>query len=539
MPPRRTAAPKSPAPIPAWVRPAILIAAALVLVAMFTTEFADSDSWWQLKTGDYIVHHHKLPVPDPFSFTADLGKDAYPGEGNIRYFNLTHSWLSQVLFYAAYAAAGFPGVILFRAAVLAGFCIVTGLIAWRRSQSFAWAIAAAFLAGNIAVRFNADRPFVITSLLLAVTILILEERRHLWILPPLFLVWANLHGGYFIGWVPLAVYCVVERQRNLWIAGIVSVLVCGLNPNGFRAVLIPLLYQSSVMQTGLAEWQHAAFWKPEMYSVVLWASAAVLLWRRKEVRLTDWLLWLAFAAASIWAVRNVILIALIGPVVIATYIPWKRLAPRTEALFAALVIVAGIAGTVIEGQALQLRPAYWKYPKGAAEFLIEHHITAPMFNTYESGGFLLWKLWPQERVFVDGRALNEQVFADYRRIIGNDDQAQELLKKYGIEVILTNAFEAISGSPYFLPAALSDPSQKEWKLVYRDEQAVIFMRNPPPGVQPINNYEALASAEMQCSEYIRHDPNHTLCAGGLADLFSRIGDTVRAQRWASQAQALH
>jgi hypothetical protein len=161
-----------------------------------------------------------------------------------------------------------------------------------------------------------------------------------------------------------------------------------------------------------------------------------------------------------------------------------------------------------------------------------------MFNTYESGGFLLWKLWPQERVFVDGRALNEQVFLDYRRIIGNDDQAQELLKKYGIEVILTNAFEAISGSPYFLPAALSDPSQKEWKLVYRDAQAVIFMRNPPAGVQQIQNFEALASAEMQCSEYIRHDPNHTLCAGGLADLFSRIGDTVRAQRWASQAQAL-
>ena len=292
------------------------------------------------------------------------------------------------------------------------------------------------------------------------------------------------------------------------------------------------------MQTGLSEWQHAAFWKPEMYSVVLWMSAAVLLWRRREVRLTDWILWLAFAAASIWAVRNVILIALIGPVVIAAYLPWKRLSPRTGALLAGLVILAGVGGTILEGQALKLRPAGWKYPKGAAEFLLEHHIAAPMFNTYELGGYLIWKLWPHQRVFIDGRALNESVFFDYRRIAGNDDRAEQLLKQYGVEVILMNAFEFVSGAPYFLPAALSDPSQKEWKLVYRDAQAVIFMRNPPPGVQPINNFEALASAEMQCSEYLRHDPQHTLCAGGLADLFSRIGDTVRSQRWASQAQAL-
>src|SRR5689334_19229818 len=91
-----------PSPMPAWFRPAILIVGAMVLLAIFTNEFADPDAWWQLKSGDYIVHQHKLPVPDPFSFTADLGKAFYPGEENVRYFNLTHSWLSQVLFYTAY-----------------------------------------------------------------------------------------------------------------------------------------------------------------------------------------------------------------------------------------------------------------------------------------------------------------------------------------------------------------------------------------------------------------------------------------------------
>src|ERR1044071_2340066 len=114
MPPRSpsrtvTAAPKPPVPLPNWVRPLILVAAAIVLMAMFTTEFADPDAWWHLKTGEFIVQQHKLPVPDPFSFTTYLGKPAFAGEENVRYFNLTHEWLSQVIFYGFYAAAGLPG----------------------------------------------------------------------------------------------------------------------------------------------------------------------------------------------------------------------------------------------------------------------------------------------------------------------------------------------------------------------------------------------------------------------------------------------
>jgi len=87
------------------------------------------------------------------------------------------------------------------------------------------------------------------------------------------------------------------------------------------------------------------------------------------------------------------------------------------------------------------------------------------------------------------------------------------------------------GSPYLLVAALSDPRQTEWKLVYRDAQAVIFMRQPPPGVQPLNSFEALAAMEDQCAEHLRHDPLHPGCAAGMADLFSRIGDAVRASKW--------
>jgi hypothetical protein len=228
---------------------------------------------------------------------------------------------------------------------------------------------------------------------------------------------------------------------------------------------------------------------------------------------------------------------------LATYWPWKRALPAAAEWLTAAALLGGSLLLIAGGQAFQFRAAEWKYPSGAADFLLAHHISAPMFNTYELGGYLIWRLWPQEKVFIDGRALNETVYQDCRRIAFNANaeggkSAGELLRQYGIEVILMDGFEYTSGSPYLLPAALSDPHQTEWKLVYRDGQAVVFMRHVPPDVEALPNLEALAAMEAQCATYIGHDPSRPRCTLGLADLFRRIGDLPLAARWQAQAQAL-
>ena len=102
--------------------------------------------------------------------------------------------------------AAFPGLILGRAVLLAAFCGTAGLLVWRRTGHYYRALVTALVAGTIASAFAMDRPFVFTFLFLAVTAAILESRRGLWILPPLFVVWANCHGGYFMGWVVLGAY---------------------------------------------------------------------------------------------------------------------------------------------------------------------------------------------------------------------------------------------------------------------------------------------------------------------------------------------
>jgi hypothetical protein len=363
----------------------------------------------------------------------------------------------------------------------------------------------------------------------------------------MFVVWANMHGGFFLGWAPLGAYCAealflrrrgrpVADERRLWMVSAACVLASGLNLNGFRAATILSTYRNSPLQMSLWEWQHTALWPPEMFGLLLFAGAAALVWARSQARVSDWLLFLVFAAAGIDVVRNVILIGLIAPIVIASYIPWKRAVPVLAEFLVAVLVLAGAGAQIARGSAFQFRAAEWKYPGGAADFLLAHNVTEPIFNTYGYGGYLIWRLWPRERVFIDGRALNESVFQDYWRIARNaapigGKSGEELIDQYGIQVIVMDGFEFTSGEPYLLPAALSDPSQKEWKLVYQDAQAVVFMRHPPPGVEPLNSLAALTSMESQCAEHIQHLPGQPRCARGLSDLFVRIGDAARARRW--------
>src|SRR6185436_1212412 len=130
-----------------------------------------------------------------------------------------------------------------------------------------------------------------------------------------------------------------------------------------------------------------------------------------------------FAAASIWAVRNVFLVGMLGPALLAAYVPSRRGAPRLAGVAAMALLAAGIAGGAAFGRTFQLRAATWRYPEGAADFRLRHKIRGRIFISYAHGGYLMWRLWPEQQVFIDGRALHESLYNDYRRIASNADDS--------------------------------------------------------------------------------------------------------------------
>ena len=271
---------------PRWVLIVVGLTA-LCLLGLFSTEVADTDFWWHLKTGQFIVERHSLPVPDPFAYTTALNPPAYSGEAQVRHFNLTHEWFSQALMYAVYLIGGFPAIILVRAALLAGFCGLAGFLAARFSGSFYAGIAAAFATASVAIEFRADRPALFTFLCVGVFVTVLEVRRALWVLPVLALLWSNCHGGFFLGWVVLLAYC-VKRDRQLWLVTACSIAASGLNPNGFGVLSTLLKYRGSAMTANLIEWHAPYLWGPPYaFDILLYAAVLVLAvsWRKCVCRI--------------------------------------------------------------------------------------------------------------------------------------------------------------------------------------------------------------------------------------------------------------
>ena len=503
---------------------------------------SDPDSWWNLATGRYVVTEHRLPVPDRFAYTTAGAAPVYPGEERTRYFNLTHEWLAQAVWYAIWSAGGAAAVVLWKALLMTLLCGLTGLVAKWRTESWMWGTAAALAAASLAVEFAHDRPGILSYVFTAACIAIFESRKRLWLLPPLLLIWANCHGGFFLGWIVSGAYAAEalwrrapDRRRVLLVSGL-AVAVSGINPNGFGVIATVLRYGQSPMLTSLIEWSPADLWGPPyVFDVLLYAAAACMLltcrggqWRR--VRPADGLLFLAFAAAAVKAFRNEMLIGLLAPVLIASYFPWKRRLPLVASYAAAAALLVAAIWGCARGSFFQLRAAEWRYPAGAAKFLRDHRISAPLFNTWEYGGYLIWS---GQRVFIDGRVLSEAVYQDYRNILGTppgDPRRDQTLARYGIGAIVINSFEYNSGVLYPLVPALVEPAEAQWKLVYRDAQSMVFLRAVPGGVSVLDKRGVVDHLEEECTMHVERDPQFSLCARTLGDLFLRFGDRTRARR---------
>jgi hypothetical protein len=321
-------------------------------------------------------------------------------------------------------------------------------------------------------------------------------------------------------------------------------LASALNPAVYGVIPGMFAYRQSFMQNTLREWHAPALTSLSWFSVLLVGAAIAMAISWRRVRISDWILFAAFSILALSAERNVIFIALISPIAIASYLPRVRLRVPHAAGYAMAAAIALLAGQrIADGRAFQLQVNSWKFPDGSIRFLKAHNVSAPMFNIYEWGGYLMWAAWPQEKTFVDGRALNESVFRDYMRIAFNSPDldfrkldihastARELLDQYGVQVVLVQAFEYGQGSPYYVAPALAIDPQSPFQLVYQDNTAMVFMRQPPAGVQPLPREAVFASMESQCLNVVQHQPTSPRCALYLGDLYRKLNVPDRARYW--------
>ena len=268
-------------------------------------------------------------------------------------------------------ARRFPGIVLTRAFLLTSLCGLAGFLAARLSANFYAGIAAALATASVAVEFAADRPGVISFLGVAVFLCLLEMRRGWWALPPLALVWANCHGGFFLGWVVLLAYSAEalltrpQDSRKLWLASACAIAASGIIPNGFGVISTILAYRRSPMTANLVEWQAPKLWgAPYGFDILLYAAFVILILSWKKVRLSHWILFAIFAAAALTAFRNIALIGLLAPVLIAAYFPFRVERPRVFAWTSVMLAASGLAVGFAAARLPQLGVAAWNIPRG-------------------------------------------------------------------------------------------------------------------------------------------------------------------------------
>jgi hypothetical protein len=135
-----------------------------------------------------------------------------------------------------------------------------------------------------------------------------------------------------------------------------------------------------------------------------------------------------------------------------------------------------------------------KYPQGAVKFLKETRIAGNMFNPLDWGGYLMWYLFPDYKVFIDGRGLREDVVVEASKImaaIKNDlrgmPEWKTYLEHYNVSMIVTYSVEHFSGRLIpFIPALLNDP---QWNLIYADEISLIFAKETPENTDIIRRFQ--------------------------------------------------
>jgi len=519
----------------------------LITLPMLTKIFT-SDFGTHIAQGRQIVQTLTLPDTEYLNYPS-LGRHNPNGE-----------WGFQAILYLVFSFGGVYGVSFLLWAVVSGiFLLIHRATVLRGAHPLLAVLAIFAFSGFLRIRIQ-PRPEIFTYLFTSLIIFILTEyyygarKKMIYIIPPLVLLWANMHPTYLMAFVLCGAFFADALARAAWrrefrwdllkkwvfppvIAGVLGLIVCGLNPNGYNALLLPLHLISRggtggssgilmsiseltpVKGTGFFVYYKAAAW---------FACASILLGAvGRRVLLIDLFLF-AIAFKGAWdSARAVSMMGMFlapGAALQLTGFleraggwfaqketpsevrketgkgkgkgrrpaetqgkaapgkPRIVLTPLRKAVPVAVLATALVAfgGTTLVFSFSQLEYGLGmtehKFSFPAAEFLRKNPVPGKMFNFFDIGGFLDWQLYPQALTFIDGRTYNQEVFTEHQVVTGAMPGWEKVLEKYGITYIVLKAMDSSGMILPIVPVLANNPN---WALVFSDGLFVVFVRNAP------------------------------------------------------------
>jgi hypothetical protein len=353
------------------------------------------------------------------------------------------------------------------------------------------------------------RPHVFTFVMLAVWVGWLERLREekasfFWRFPMLMLIWVNLHGGFIFGFMAWAAYAIgwvwdrwqapesasAKAGRQLLLVGGLSGLASVVTPSGWGNWQAVLGNSSPYILSRTVETMSPDFHQPFtwIFLILLGFSIALPSLSGNRLPAAQSFLLAGFAVLGLLVTRNIPLFCIVAAPILTVSMrrmlkrgqAWLRIEFRLSeiesSLHGSFWMAAGALGTIL---LFALHYANTRvavnqfdvetFPVAAADWLAVHPQQGNMFNEFNWGGYLLYRLWPGQRVFIDSQTdfYGEALVRDYEGILNAREDWDEQLKKYDANWVIVRVDSQLG-------QVLAQNS--DWERSYQDELAVIFRR---------------------------------------------------------------
>jgi len=451
-----------------------------------SNSIADPDIWWHLRNAQVFVQTHSVVHHDFYSYTAN----------GSRWIN--EAWLSELPYYFAWQRLGMRGIYLVMLVEIELILLGVFGISWLASKNVKSAFLASWVSVWLATVSFGPRTLLAGWMCLVAELYILEEfksgKDRTWLLPPLFILWANLHGSWLIGMALFGIFCAaglfqaswgrikatrwtIPQMRKLALVGSLSVAGLFLNPYTYHLVFYPFnfAFKQRLNVNHVDEWMSLDFHsvRGKILFGLLAVTIILALVRKRRWRLDELgFLLLGFYAAMTYS-RFLFLSAIVLAPILARELDFfPPYDPQIDKKWLnAIFMIAIAAGCIwrLPSSQFLMRDTVRAYPVKALGYLQQFRPDGPVFNDCLWGGYLIWNVrsFP---VFIDSRIdIYEYngVFADYLDALGIKDTL-EILKKYHVRYVLF---------PKQSPVAYLLMNNTGWRTRYQDETTVLLERS--------------------------------------------------------------
>ena len=496
----------------------ILLLFSLTIGALAPRLLGDAGTGWHIRNGDLILQTRGITRLDSFSATMN-GQPWYAWE-----------WLFDATIARIHQWTGLNGVCFLAALIVAASFALTFRLSLRRGGSVAVTLPLLVIAVGASAIHLFARPHVFSWLLAVIWFQLLDsgeavggKHRGLFWLPVIMLFWVNVHGGFVLGLALCAIYFVAgcirlwrtkdsaERQTarawiaKLTVAGVASFLVGLINPFGYKLYTHVYQYLSDrFLMNHIDEFRSPDFHglAQQCFAALLLIAIVTVAVAGRKLRASELLLLIFAVYSGLYASRNLPVSSLLMTLILApllsqalasaaknTTIPsgTRRFLSAIDSfsarmahaesglrghLWPAIAVIGGLflvaqQGRLGSNQIMQAHFDAKRFPVAAVNAIQQRGIHEPIFSEDYWGGYLIYRLYPQNRVFVDDRHdfYGDVFLKRYLKIIHVEPGWEAALKEMNPNYVLLTRESTLTNILKEVP---------QWKVIYEDETATLF-----------------------------------------------------------------